>query len=172
MVESLDGRRRLSRPRPAIMASKDDAAAIISGYAENTSVIFSATTVHQPLDPIRAADAIRLMDQRREQETCLERNLSREPLRCEICRGQHQNGECIYLNMDDTFNQTTRAFRYWCPFHKRPHPMDDCRQLHIWAQRPEQVHQLLIIESASAPAFATDLISWQDVERSYALVGK
>ncbi|KAI1735855.1 hypothetical protein F4680DRAFT_469708 [Xylaria scruposa] len=92
--------------------------------------------------------------------------LSNDRFACKICGGLHSTNECIDLRMDSTtFNQTTRAFRYWCPFHKQPHPMDECRQLHVWVSDPELVHRLLITESADAPAFATNLISWPNITR-------
>ncbi|KAI0468547.1 hypothetical protein F4859DRAFT_524455 [Xylaria cf. heliscus] len=84
---------------------------------------------------------------------------------CKICNGRHCPVECIHLNDDDIslFTSNGRAFRKWCPFHKRPHAMDDCKQKWLWLQDAEMVHKLLITESANAPPFATDLVSWPDI---------
>ncbi|KAI8955025.1 hypothetical protein F4801DRAFT_603548 [Xylaria longipes] len=176
-VEDPNGNQKSYPSIPINIGYKEAAAATINNLADNTIVLWSSMSVRRPIDPIRAPRTARIASLRQERERNLERSLSRgvgridqpapsqDPSVCKICDGQHHTAECIYLNMNDTFDQTTRAFRYWCPFHKRPHPMDDCRQLHVWASNPETVRRLLITESADAPAFATDLISWPDLVR-------
>ncbi|RYC59191.1 hypothetical protein CHU98_g7019 [Xylaria longipes] len=86
---------------------------------------------------------------------------------CHICHGNHHTAECIHLNLasPNDFMKSSRKFRLWCPFHKRPHQMDSCNQKWTWLQDPSNVHKLLITESADAPPFATDLISWPDIVR-------
>ncbi|KAI0444447.1 hypothetical protein F4803DRAFT_249090 [Xylaria telfairii] len=176
-VRDLEGRQRTYPSQAATMAFKDDAAATISRYGENTLVVWSSSVVEPEIDPATNPQGAQLRKMRLERERRLERSFSlyskeareiqaKDPSKCKICFGTHKNEECIYLNMGDVdFDETDTAFREWCPFHKRPHPMDTCRQLHLWAQDPEQVHRLLITNAADAPAFATDLISWPDIVR-------
>ncbi|KAI0549621.1 hypothetical protein F4679DRAFT_595703 [Xylaria curta] len=179
-VEGLDGRRTTFPGQPTASAFKAEAAATIDRYSDDTVVVWTASRLNRrnrTIDPVTNPRGYRVQQlEEQGRRNRFERSASAQSRRtnqtvvlqeapgCKICKGNHHPRECIHLNMTMAeFNQTTRGFRVVCPFHKRPHPMDECNQLHLWAADPDQVHRLLITDAANAPAFATNLISWPDI---------
>ncbi|KAI0019291.1 hypothetical protein F4780DRAFT_747806 [Xylariomycetidae sp. FL0641] len=89
---------------------------------------------------------------------------NRNQLVCHICRNAHESAKCRHIEKKAHMVRKD-GFLHFCPFHNRPHPLDKCRQLDMWAYDIEVLAEYLLYRAGNAPAFASNRIDWRDVDR-------
>ncbi|KAI0010753.1 hypothetical protein F4779DRAFT_576784 [Xylariaceae sp. FL0662B] len=88
---------------------------------------------------------------------------STRPVRCSVCRGDHESKFCMVLNGKFEKNDRRQGFKWSCPFHKKAsHILDECWDLARYANNPTLLTEYLI-QDCVGPAYATQLIHWPDL---------